>query len=97
MKFKAALKKQIKNLTAKIGKATRENDDSTAQEVRIRRDQLMQVLALHYDVWTLINSEGKTEWVDRGEWEHRMVAWARRNGRIPRGNLGGTAVAEGGE
>lgn len=86
---KDGLVKKIGGLTMKIGEAVRNQDDSTANTIRERRGALMRKLAAKFDVWTLVNPEGKTEFVDRAEWEQRMIAWGRRQGlvRRPRVNL----------
>jgi hypothetical protein len=79
------LKARIKACTLKIGVAKRNADASTADALRGRRAQAAWKLAERHDVWTLINTDGHSEFVDRAEWEQRMVAWARRTGLIPRG------------
>lgn len=81
------LKKRIMGCTQKIGAAVRADDDSTANIQRERRENAMRKLALKFNVWTLVNPEGKTEFVDRAEWEQRMIAWGRRNGAIPRARV----------
>jgi hypothetical protein len=74
---------RVKACTIKIGAAKRLNDETTLQILRERRALAIRKLAERHDVWTLVNPEGHTEFVDKPEWEQRMVAWARRNGMIP--------------
>lgn len=87
----AGLKAKITGLGKKIGEATAQQDDSTANTLRERRVVLFRKLAQKFNVWSLINPEGKTEFVDRAEWEQRMIAWGRRNGHIPRAVVAETA------
>lgn len=81
----AELKARIRACTLKIGVAKRNGDASTVDALRGRRAYAMWKLAERHNVWTLINQEGHSEFVDRAEWEQRMVAWLRRTGAIPRG------------
>lgn len=83
--LKERLQKKVQGFTKKVGEAIRNNDTETADGLRRKRYGAIVALAKMYDVYTLINPEGRTEFVDRGEWEHRMVAWARRTGVIPPG------------
>lgn len=82
-----ALEKSIKDTTARIGRAKRGEDPVALNRARRWRNRTMIELAERFNRWTLINEEGKTEFVDRAEWEQRQVAYARRNGVIPRGNV----------
>lgn len=81
------LKKRVTGCTKKIGDAVRNQDDGAANILRERRQSAMRKLAERFDVWTLVNPEGKTEFVDRAEWEQRMIAWGRRNGAVPRARV----------
>jgi hypothetical protein len=76
---------RVKACTLKIGIAKRMHDAATTSALRDRRALAMRKLAERHDVWTLVNADGHSEFVDRPEWEQRMVAWARRTGQIPRG------------
>ena len=73
------LKTRVRSCTLKIGVARRQNDTQTLTALRDRRALATRKLAERHNVWTLINPEGHTEFVDYAEWEHRMLAWARRN------------------
>ena len=86
---KADLIKLAKNLTKRIGRAKSEQDADAARIARIKRGCVALELAKVHDVWMLVNAEGETEFVDRSEFEQRMVAWLRRNGAIPRARLEG--------
>lgn len=75
---------RVKATTLKIGIAKRVRDEVTCTTLRERRSLAMRKLAERHDVWSLINAEGRSEFLDRPEWEQRMMAWARRTGMIPR-------------
>lgn len=79
------LEKSIKDTTARIGRLKRSGmEEGTAMDrARRWRSRRVMELAERFNRWTLINEEGKTEFVDRAEFEHRMVAWARRTGQLP--------------
>lgn len=82
---KDRLMARVKACTLKIGVARRANDHQTTAALRDRRAVAIRKLAERHNVWSLINAEGRSEFVDYAEWEHRMVAWARRNNVIPPG------------
>ena len=81
------LKKRVTGCTKKIGEAVRNNDAATADTLRERRVSAMKKLATKFEVYTLINAEGGTEFVDHAEWEQRMIAWGRRQGIVRRGRV----------
>jgi hypothetical protein len=92
---KTEIQERIKTLTAKIGRARRAEDNKAVKSLRQNRLGWIIVLAAEHETFTLHNADGKTEFVDRGEYETRMVAWARRQGFIPRGIVASDDGAQG--
>lgn len=70
-----ALKRRIRRLTKWIGSAKRRSIPDFAHRLRIRREQLIVELARHHDLWTLINPEGRTEFLSSDDWKVRVTAW----------------------
>ena len=89
---KERLMARVRATTLKIGVAKRTSDGAILDGQRERRNKAIASLASDFGIWTLINPEGKSEFLDRAEWEQRMVAWARREGHIPRGTVPASVV-----
>jgi hypothetical protein len=83
----AVAQKRIKDLTARVGRLKREaaaltpDDPTVAVKVaeltaaRKSREELAIETAKRFDIWMLINTEGRTEFVAREEWATRMALW----------------------
>lgn len=85
-----SLKARVMSMTKRVGVAQKDGNKDKAAMYRRKRYGYMTALAMSHGVYTVINPEGKTEFLDKAEFEHRMIAWARRNGVIPR-----AAIADG--
>lgn len=72
------LQLEIRGTTKRIGEATRNAVPEQLERLRLLRHTLVCRLAMDHDVWTLINPEGRTEFVPRDEWQRRMSAWQER-------------------
>jgi hypothetical protein len=91
---RAALEHGIRNATKRIGRAIAEGaSQNKLARLRQKRGALMMALAVCYRRYSLVNGEGMTEFVDKDEYEQRVVAWARRRGLIPRVPMRGANMA----
>ncbi len=72
------LQLQIRNFTKRIGEAKRSSVPEQVERLRLLRYTLVLRLAIGHDVWTLVNPEGRTEFVPLEEWETRVRAWQER-------------------
>ena len=76
---KTELQTEIKKLTKRVGQAKASGAAlEVLERVRLLRLARMEELAVNHDSWTLINGEGKTEFVDRATFEERTNAWLSR-------------------
>ena len=69
---------KIRTLTKRIGAAKSSGATEEVERVRLLRLALMEALAMEHDSWTLINAEGKSEFVDRETFLRRATAWVER-------------------
>ena len=85
------LKSEIQRLTKRIGQAKRNGVTELAERLRISRANLAVRLAREFDLWLLVNPEGKSEFVDRETFRVRVEAWKARQ---PREGAVASATAE---
>ncbi len=92
---KEALISEIRKLTKRIGQAARNGVTELAERLRISRTQLAIELARRFDTWLLVNAEGKSEFVARGDFERRVQLWKERTGVDSTAGTAGGPAAEG--
>lgn len=80
--MKERLISEIRRLTQRIGQARRSGVTELAERLRLSRLTIATRLAREFDVWFLVNPEGKSEFVDREAFGRRMAAWKARR-QIP--------------
>ncbi len=69
------LESKIKQLTKRIGEAKRRAGPlEELERLRLSRFTLMSELARRFDRWTLVNAQGRTEFVDRATLRSRLAA-----------------------
>lgn len=90
---KERLISEIRRLTQRIGQARRSGVTELAERLRLSRLTLATRLAREFDVWFLVNPEGKSEFVDREAFGRRMAAWKARR-QIPAVGSADTPAAD---
>ncbi len=75
---KDELQSRIRTLTKRIGAAKSSGATEEVERLRLLRLALMEALAMEHDSWTLVNAEGKSEFVDRETFLRRARAWIER-------------------
>jgi len=73
--MKEQLKSEIQRLTKRIGQAKRNGVTKLSERLRISRANLAVMLARDFDLWLLVNPQGKSEFVDRETFKVRAEAW----------------------
>ena len=73
--MKEQLKSEIQRLTKRIGQAKQNGVTELSERLRISRANLAVMLARDFDLWLLVNPEGKSEFVDRETFKVRVEAW----------------------
>lgn len=68
----------IRTLTKRIGQAKENGVTELVERLRIARIALATRLARDYDLWLLVNAEGKTEFVDPQTFKSRVETWRER-------------------
>lgn len=79
--MKERLKCEIQRLTKRIGQAKQNGVTELAERLRISRANLAIVLARDFDLWLLVNPQGKSEFVDRETFKVRVEGWKAKKAR----------------
>jgi hypothetical protein len=75
---KEELQSKIRGVTKRIGEVKATGATEAIERLRILRLALMEQLAMQHDSWTLVNAEGKSEFVDKATFDRRAEAWLAR-------------------
>lgn len=95
--MKERLMSEIQRLTKRIGQAKQNGVTELVERLRISRANLAILLARDFDLWLLVNPQGKSEFVDRETFRVRAEAWKakkRREGAIASATAEPSAAGE---